>query len=112
MQNRFAQIRAAVEDWKRGAINAPEAIARVSRVVGVKLSDDPIDRLALIDQNDPRLGMRAIIKRERDGEGAETITLECGHISTQLCPPGPTVVRMRCPQCIHELIDEHRGPRD
>jgi hypothetical protein len=111
MQNRFSQIRTAVEDWKRGAINAPEAIARVSRVVGVKLNDDPIDRLALIDPNDPRLGLRAIVARAADPDmpPSEKLTLECGHVLTQPKTPDK-IVRVRCPQCIRELIDERGAP--
>lgn len=107
MRNRFGQIRAAVELWRSGKISAPEAIARVSRVVGVPLSAEP--EPAMIEPDDPRLGLRLVTGRERHGDGSETLELECGHSTTQLVPsPLPDAERIRCVQCINALIDERR----
>ena len=105
--DRIERIRAAVESWRRGTISAPEAVARIGRIVAVRLADE--DLPASIDPADPRLTLRLVTERERHGDGTETLELECGHKTTQLVPsPAPDVERLRCAQCINEIIDERR----
>lgn len=51
---RLDQVRAAVRDWKGGAISAPQAMARIARVVDVALvapDDEPESRDLFYIQN-------------------------------------------------------------
>jgi len=100
------RIRTVVRDWKGGAISAPEAVARIARIVDVTLADD---LPAMIEPDDPRLALRLVTGRERHGDGTETLALECGHSTTQLvASPAPDAERIRCVQCINALIEERR----
>jgi len=100
------RIRTVVREWKGGAISAPEAVARIARIVDVTLADD---LPAMIEPDDPRLALRTVKTRVDVGDEMETVTLECGHVEvSRIMDPRPAAERRRCVQCVNELIEERR----
>lgn len=102
-RERLERIRANVRDWKAGTISAPEAVARIARIVDVELVEE---LPASIEPTDPRLMPRRVVKREPAFHGGQYVYLDCGHVITQIVRDDAE--RMRCAQCVNELIDERR----